>query len=68
MLKANQIGFLDWIVGFIDAEGCFHIKRKTMPNGKIRYYLEFVIKLHMNDEAVLRAICYTLNIILVLLK
>ncbi len=30
MFKANKIEFLDWVAGFIDAEGCFHIKRKTM--------------------------------------
>lgn len=68
MFKANKIKFLDWITGFIDAEGCFHIKRKTMSNGKIRYYLEFTIKLHIDDEDVLRAICSTLNIGRVVLR
>lgn len=39
-----------------------------MSNGKIRYYLEFVIKLHSDDEAVLRALCCNLNIGRVVLR
>lgn len=39
-----------------------------MPNGNIRYYFEFVIKLHIDDEAVLRTICNTLNIGRVVLR
>src|SRR5438034_1368713 len=39
-----------------------------MSNGKIRYYFEFVIKLHIDDESVLRTICYTLNIGRVVLR
>lgn len=33
-----------------------------MSNGNIRYYFEFVIKLHLDDEAVLKAICHTLGV------
>ena len=44
------------------AEGCFHIKRKIMSNGKIRYYFEFSIKLHIDHEPLLRAIHNTLDI------
>jgi hypothetical protein len=39
-----------------------------MSNGKIRYYFEFVIKLHIDDVSVLRTICYTLNIGRVVLR
>lgn len=58
----NNSSFIEWFVGFIDAEGCFHIKRKIMSNGKIRYYFEFGIKLHLDHEPLLRAIHKTLDI------
>ncbi|VBB87354.1 Putative LAGLIDADG endonuclease/maturase (mitochondrion) [Podospora comata] len=66
----NQVNknFYEWVAGFIDAEGCFHIKRKIMSNNKIRYYFEFVIKLHIDDEAVLRTICHILGVGRVVLR
>jgi len=39
-----------------------------MSNGKIRYYFEFVIKLHIDDVAVLRTICHTLGVGRVVLR
>jgi len=59
--QANK-NFYEWIAGFIDAEGCFHIKRKIMSNGNIRYSFELIIKLHQDDEAVLRTISHNLYI------
>lgn len=59
--KSNP-NFIEWFAGFVDAEGCFHIKRKIMSNGKIRYYFEFTIKLHIDHEPLLRAIKITLDI------
>nr|ABI15906.1 putative LAGLIDADG endonuclease/maturase [Ophiostoma novo-ulmi subsp. americana]ABI15911.1 putative LAGLIDADG endonuclease/maturase [Ophiostoma novo-ulmi subsp. americana] len=52
----NNNKFLEWFVGFTDAEGCFHIKKKTMSNGNTRYYFEFVIKLHIDNVALLKYI------------
>nr|ABI15910.1 putative LAGLIDADG endonuclease/maturase [Ophiostoma himal-ulmi] len=54
--------FLEWFVGFTDAEGCFHIKKKTMSNGNTRYYFEFVIKLHIDNVALLKHIQESLGI------
>lgn len=39
-----------------------------MSNGKIRYSFEFIIKLHIDDEKVLRTICLKLNIGRVVLR
>lgn len=39
-----------------------------MSNGNTRYYFEFVIKLHQDDEAVLNTICHTLNVGRVVLR
>lgn len=58
----KNIKFTEWLVGFIDAEGCFHIKRKVMSNNNIRYYFEFVIKLHIDNVPLLKFIFETLNI------
>jgi hypothetical protein len=39
-----------------------------MSNGNTRYYFEFVIKLHRDDEAVLNTICHTLGVGRVVLR
>jgi len=39
-----------------------------MSNGNTRYYFEFVIKLHQDDEAVLKTICHTLGVGRVVLR
>lgn len=58
----KNIKFTEWLVGFIDAEGCFHIKRKVMSNDNIRYYFEFVIKLHIDNVPLLKFVYETLDI------
>lgn len=54
--------FLAWLVGFIDAEGCFYINRKTMSNGNIRYAFGLKIKLHKDQVDLLKFIHDTLGI------
>lgn len=56
--------FLEWFVGFVDAEGCFKIKPKFRLDKTIvhSFYFEFEIKLHIDDKAVLDYICATLGI------
>lgn len=54
--------FVEWLVGFIDAEGCFFINRKTMSNGNIRYAFGLKIKLHIDELALLKTIQSTLGI------
>nr|ABI15908.1 putative LAGLIDADG endonuclease/maturase [Ophiostoma ips] len=54
--------FIEWFSGFVDAEGCFHIKSKTMSNGNKRYYFEFVIKLHIDNVLLVKFIHETLGI------
>lgn len=47
-----------WVVGFVDGEGCFHIgiaKHKTMKLG-YQVLPEFIVTQHTKDEAVLYAL------------
>lgn len=63
MINTNiNKNFLAWLVGFIDAEGCFFINRKTMSNGNIRYAFGLKIKLHIDELALLNTIQSTLGI------
>lgn len=45
-----------WLVGFVDAEGCFHIKKSKANNNKIRYSLVFSISQHIRDIWLIRHI------------
>jgi LAGLIDADG endonuclease len=49
---------VDWIVGFVDGEGCFHIainKNDTMQH-KVQVLLEFTVVQHKNDIQILHAL------------
>ena len=48
----------DWVVGFVDGEGCFHISIIRHPSMKVGYQVlpEFVVVQHRRDVQVLYAL------------
>lgn len=48
----------DWVVGFVDAEGCFHVSINRHPEMSIGYQVlpEFVVVQHSRDRQVLQAL------------
>jgi hypothetical protein len=62
----NQQESLDseWIVGFVDGEGCFHVAINKQPKMKIGWQVlpEFRIVQHKRDINILYNIQYTLGI------
>lgn len=53
--------FLTWFSGFVDAEGCFNLK-KDYRRSKSPFLFEFLINLHKDDRKVLEYIQTRLNI------
>ena len=53
--------FLTWFSGFVDAEGCFNLK-KDPRRSKSPFFFEFLINLHIDDRKVLEYIQTRLNI------
>jgi hypothetical protein len=49
---------VQWIVGFVDGEGCFHIGISRHPEMKLGYQVlpEFTVVQHKRDVAVLHAL------------
>jgi hypothetical protein len=64
MKNIKKDNFLEWFVGFTDAEGCFKIKPKYRDYKNVvhSFYFEFEIHLHIDDLATLNYICDTLGI------
>ena len=48
----------DWVVGFVDAEGCFHVSINRHPEMTMGYQVlpEFVVVQHSRDRQVLQAL------------
>ena len=48
----------DWVVGFVDGEGCFHVSVNRHPEMTIGYQVlpEFVVVQHKQDEQILHAL------------
>ncbi len=48
----------DWVVGFVDAEGCFHVSVNQCPNMSVGFQVlpEFVVVQHRRDRHVLMAL------------
>jgi hypothetical protein len=48
----------DWVVGFLDGEGCFHVSVNENPKTKLGYQVlpEFVVVQHQRDVQVLYAL------------
>ena len=48
----------DWVVGFVDGEGCFHVSVNENPKTKLGYQVlpEFVVVQHQRDVQVLYAL------------
>ena len=48
----------DWVVGFVDAEGCFHVSVTRQPSMTIRFQVlpEFVVVQHSRDRQILMAL------------
>jgi hypothetical protein len=48
----------DWVVGFVDGEGCFHVSVNENPKTKLGYQVipEFVVVQHQRDIQVLYAL------------
>ena len=60
MSAGNQQERLDaeWIVGFVDGEGCFHVAINRMPKMSLKWQVlpEFRVVQHERDEMVLHEI------------
>jgi len=56
-----RISFLQWLIGFIDAEGNFQIQKKKLKNGTIRIKCSFHIGLSLRDSKLLHEIKQFLN-------
>jgi hypothetical protein len=56
--------YYQWLVGFIEAEGCFKIKPKYRNKLTVvhSFYFEFEIHLHADDKKVLDFFCETLGL------
>ena len=62
LLKMNKVSdkeFLEWLRGFIDAEGCFSIFLNKQYNS---FSFRFQIGLHIDDRSVLEYICNRLKL------
>ena len=48
----------DWVVGFVDAEGCFHVSVTRQPSMTIGFQVlpEFVVVQHSRDRQILMAL------------
>jgi hypothetical protein len=48
----------DWVVGFVDGEGCFHVSVQSHPGMTAGYQVlpEFVVVQHMRDIQILYAL------------
>ena len=48
----------DWVVGFVDGEGCFHVSITSHPEMSVGYQVlpEFVVVQHERDSQVLHAL------------
>jgi len=48
----------DWVVGFVDGEGCFHVSVNRHPEMKFGFQVlpEFVVVQHSNDRSLLFAL------------
>ncbi len=48
----------DWVVGFVDGEGCFHVSVQSHPEMTAGYQVlpEFVVVQHMRDIQILYAL------------
>ena len=54
--------FIQWFVGFTEAEGCFKIKPRYREGKFISFQFEFEIHLHIDDLTLLNLIKETLKI------
>ena len=57
----NHEQFIEWFVGFIDAEGCFKFKPRYRNDRIISFQFEFEIHLHIDDLNLLDLIKKTLK-------
>tara|TARA_Y100000310_G_scaffold112073_1_gene110501 strand:- start:645 stop:1085 length:441 start_codon:yes stop_codon:yes gene_type:complete len=61
MSADNQQERLDknWIVGFVDGEGCFHVALNKLPKMTLGWQVlpEFRVVQHQRDEYLLKRIC-----------
>ena len=63
MIKTlNNEQFIQWFVGFTEAEGCFKIKPRYREGKFISFQFEFEIHLHIDDIELLNRIKENLNI------
>jgi len=48
----------DWVVGFVDGEGCFHVSIRSHPEMTVGYQVlpEFVVVQHTRDRQILFAL------------
>jgi len=48
----------DWVVGFVDGEGCFHVSVQSHPEMTAGYQVlpEFVVVQHLRDVSILYAL------------
>lgn len=48
----------DWVVGFVDGEGCFHVSIQSHPEMSVGYQVlpEFVVVQHTRDRQILFAL------------
>ena len=53
----------NWIAGFVDGEGCFHVAINKQPKAKLGWWVlpEFRIVQHQRDERILRKIQAVFN-------
>lgn len=49
MKKLKYEQFIEWFVGFTEAEGCFKIKPRYRDGRIISFQFEFEIHLHIDD-------------------
>ncbi len=49
---------IDWVVGFVDGEGCFHVSVTRHPEMSVGFQVlpEFVVVQHTRDRQVLQAL------------
>jgi len=60
--ELNKIQFIQWFVGFAEAEGCFKIKPRYRNGKIISFGFEFEIHLHADDFKLLEYIKERLNL------
>ena len=61
MKKLKYEQFIEWFVGFTEAEGCFKIKPRYRDGIIISFLFEFEIHLHIDDFNLLDYIKKTLK-------